>query len=40
MDNVYNENERFIPIISDYGFKVTFENEGNFIYQIVFIKSP
>jgi predicted transposase/invertase (TIGR01784 family) len=29
MDNIYNEKERFIPIISDYGFKVTFGNESN-----------
>jgi predicted transposase/invertase (TIGR01784 family) len=29
MDNIYNENERFIPIISDYGFKVTFGNESD-----------
>lgn len=40
MDNIYNEKERFTPIISDYGFKVTFGNEGNFNYQIVFIKLP
>lgn len=25
--NLYNDNERFIPILSDYGFKVTFGNE-------------
>jgi predicted transposase/invertase (TIGR01784 family) len=29
MDNIYNEKERFIPIISDYGFKVTFGNESD-----------
>jgi predicted transposase/invertase (TIGR01784 family) len=29
MNNIYNENERFIPIISDYGFKVTFGNESD-----------
>ena len=29
MDNTYNEKERFIPIISDYGFKVTFGNESD-----------
>lgn len=29
MDSIYNENERFIPIISDYGFKVTFGNESD-----------
>lgn len=29
MDNFYNEKERFIPIISDYGFKVTFGNESD-----------
>jgi predicted transposase/invertase (TIGR01784 family) len=29
MHNIYNEKERFIPIISDYGFKVTFGNESD-----------
>jgi predicted transposase/invertase (TIGR01784 family) len=29
MNNIYNEKERFIPIISDYGFKVTFGNESD-----------
>jgi predicted transposase/invertase (TIGR01784 family) len=29
MDNIYNEKERFIPIVSDYGFKVTFGNESD-----------
>ena len=27
--NFYNDNERFIPLISDYGFKVTFGNEAD-----------
>lgn len=29
MDNIYNEKARFIPLISDYGFKVTFGNESD-----------
>lgn len=29
MNYIYNEKERYIPIISDYGFKVTFGNESD-----------
>jgi len=27
--NLYNDNERFIPLVSDYGFKATFGNESD-----------
>lgn len=27
--DLYNDNERFIPLVSDYGFKATFGNESD-----------
>ncbi len=30
--NLYNDNERFISILSDYGFKVTFGNETDSLF--------
>ncbi len=31
-DEIYTENQIFIPIISDYGFKATFANEANTLF--------
>jgi predicted transposase/invertase (TIGR01784 family) len=32
MESLYKEDQIFIPIISDYGFKVTFDNEANTLF--------
>ena len=32
MEALYNEDQIFIPIISDYGFKATFGNESNTLF--------
>ena len=44
MKFTFSDNQRFIPLISDYGFKVTFGNEANslFLRQSLqaLIKSP